>query len=88
MDNLNAAETRTLEERLQKRQMKEFVSLYSNLVDHCFASCVNDFTSKALSERENGCVSRCVQKFMASGQRLSERFQEHNVEQQAMQQRR
>lgn len=61
--------------------------LYSNLVDHCFTSCVNDFTSKAISERENGCVLRCVQKFMASGQRLSERFQEHNVEQQAMGQR-
>lgn len=54
--------------------------LFGNLVDHCFSSCVNDFTSKAVSERENGCVSRCVQKYMAGAQRLSERFQEHNAD--------
>ncbi|KAI0598564.1 mitochondrial intermembrane space translocase subunit [Biscogniauxia mediterranea] len=80
MEGLTAAETRDLEQRLQKHQMKQFLGLFSNLVDHCFMSCVDDFTSKALSGRETGCVSRCVQKHMALSQRLSERFQEHNAQ--------
>lgn len=60
--------------------LSTYTQLFGTLVDSCFNACVNDFTSKAVSERENGCVSRCVQKYMASGQRLSERFQEHNAE--------
>ena len=42
-------------------------------------SCIDDFSSKALSGKETGCVSRCVQKHMSMSQRLSERFQEHNA---------
>lgn len=114
LGGLSQAEQRELEQRMQKRQVKEFVGvsslppstlflqsspsssyttiadtappppppqqLFGNLVDHCFSSCVNDFTSKAVSERESGCVSRCVQKYMAGAQRLSERFQEHNAD--------
>ncbi|KAI0480457.1 mitochondrial import inner membrane translocase subunit tim9 [Xylariaceae sp. FL0804] len=79
MDGLTNAENRELEQRMQKRQIKEFLGLFSNLVDHCFMSCIDDFSSKALSGRESGCVSRCVQKHMAMTQRLSERFQEHNA---------
>ncbi|KAI1423607.1 mitochondrial intermembrane space translocase subunit [Xylaria sp. FL1777] len=91
---LTQAETRELEQRMQKRQVKEFLGtgliansssfgipqLFSNLVDHCFMSCIDDFTSKSLSTRESGCVTRCVQKQMALSQRLSERFQEHNAQ--------
>ncbi|ORY63555.1 mitochondrial intermembrane space translocase subunit [Pseudomassariella vexata] len=86
---LSAAEQRELEGRLQKRQMKDFMGLFSNLVDHCFVSCVDDFTSKSLSTRETGCIQRCVQKQMAQSQRLSERFAEHNtaMSQQAQQPR-
>ncbi|EJT81042.1 hypothetical protein GGTG_01030 [Gaeumannomyces tritici R3-111a-1] len=88
MDNLTATEMKELETRMQKRQVKEFVGLFSNLVDHCFMSCIEDFTSKSLSSRETGCVARCVQKDMAAAQRLSERFQEHNAAQMANQQQR
>ncbi|KAI2612063.1 mitochondrial intermembrane space translocase subunit [Hypoxylon fragiforme] len=79
MDGLTTAETRQLEQRMQKQQMKVFFGLFSNLVDHCFMSCIDDFTSKSLNSRESGCVTRCVQKHMAMSQRLSERFQEHNA---------
>ncbi|KAI1318656.1 mitochondrial intermembrane space translocase subunit [Xylariaceae sp. FL0255] len=85
MDGFTAAENRELEQRLQKRQMKEFFGQFSNLVDHCFMSCIDDFTSKSLSPRETGCVTRCVQKYMATSQRLSERFQEHNMQMQQQQ---
>ncbi|RYO78089.1 hypothetical protein DL762_008880 [Monosporascus cannonballus] len=86
MDGLTTAESRELEQRMQKRQIKEFLGLFSNLVDHCFVSCIDDFTSKSLSGRETGCVTRCVQKHMAMSQRLSERFQEHNAQLQQQQQ--
>ncbi|OAQ99649.1 hypothetical protein LLEC1_03340 [Akanthomyces lecanii] len=77
---LSASEQRTLEQRMQKRQVKEFMGAFGGLVDHCFTSCVDDFTSKALSSRENGCINRCVLKWMATQQRVSDRFQEHNAQ--------
>jgi import inner membrane translocase subunit TIM9 len=36
----------------QRLQMKDFMALYQNLVERCFTSCCNDFTSKALSSKE------------------------------------
>ncbi|OAQ87228.1 mitochondrial import inner membrane translocase subunit tim9 [Purpureocillium lilacinum] len=77
---LTATEQRQLEQRMQKRQVKEFMGAFGGLVEHCFNSCVDDFTSKALSSRENGCINRCVLKWMATQQRVSERFQEHNAQ--------
>lgn len=59
---------------------RENSQLFGNLVDHCFVSCIDDFTSKTLSGRETGCITRCVQKSMATSTRLSERFQEHNAQ--------
>ncbi|RDA90483.1 hypothetical protein CP533_3025 [Ophiocordyceps camponoti-saundersi (nom. inval.)] len=79
MDSLSSAEQRQLEQRIQKRQIKEFMGVFGGVVEHCFVSCVDDFTSKSLSSRENGCISRCVSKWMATQQRLGERFQEHNA---------
>ena len=32
--------------------MQDFLRMYSNLVEKCFNTCVNDFTSKALSSKE------------------------------------
>lgn len=57
-----------------------YLQAFGGLVDHCFTSCVDDFTSKAISSRENGCITRCVQKWVASQQRVSDRFQEHNAQ--------
>ncbi|KAL6889806.1 Tim10/DDP family zinc finger domain-containing protein [Trichoderma longibrachiatum] len=71
---------RTLEQRMQKRQVKEFVGAFGGLVEHCFTSCIDDFTSKSLSTKETGCLNRCVLKWMATQQRVSERFQEHNAQ--------
>ncbi|KAK3313811.1 Tim10/DDP family zinc finger-domain-containing protein [Apodospora peruviana] len=76
---LTQAENRELEQRLQKRQVKEFMNVFGSLVDNCFTSCVDDFTSKAMSNRENGCISRCVLKSMSTQTRLGERFGELNA---------
>ncbi|KAI9167465.1 Mitochondrial import inner membrane translocase subunit TIM9 [Paramyrothecium foliicola] len=80
MDTLTAAEQRTLEQRIQKRQVKEFMGAFGGLVEQCFDACIDDFTSKAVSSREAGCLNRCVQKWMATQQRLGDRFQEQNAQ--------
>ncbi|KAF7562691.1 hypothetical protein G7046_g1425 [Stylonectria norvegica] len=77
---LTTAEQRMLEQRMQKRQVKEFMGAFGGLVEHCFNSCVDDFTSKAISTKESGCLNRCVLKWMATQQRVSDRFQEHNAQ--------
>ncbi|MCJ1327542.1 protein transporter tim9 [Thelotrema lepadinum] len=76
---LTPQEQRELESRMEKKQMKDFMNTYSNLVQRCFDDCVNDFTSKTLHQREEGCVMRCVDKFMKGTERLGQRFQEQNA---------
>ncbi|QIW96442.1 hypothetical protein AMS68_001960 [Peltaster fructicola] len=80
MDMLTPAEQRELQGRMERKQMKEFMSMYSNLVQRCFNDCVSDFTSKSLASREEGCVMRCVDKWLKASERLGERFQEKNAE--------
>ncbi|CAK4030577.1 Mitochondrial import inner membrane translocase subunit tim9 [Lecanosticta acicola] len=79
MDMLTQQEQRELQSRVERKQMKDFMNLYSNLVQRCFNDCVNDFTSKSLASKEEGCVMRCVDKFLKSSERLGERFQEQNA---------
>ncbi|MCJ1365525.1 protein transporter tim9 [Acarospora aff. strigata] len=79
MDGLNAAEQRELQTRMEKKQMKEFMTMYSRLVQRCFDDCVNDFTTKSLHTKEEGCVMRCVDKYLKGSERLGQRFQEQNA---------
>ncbi len=53
--------------------------IFGNLIDNCFSSCINDFTSKSLTSAESGCLSRCVLKTMATNTRLGERFAENTA---------
>ncbi|OCK80477.1 hypothetical protein K432DRAFT_42788 [Lepidopterella palustris CBS 459.81] len=79
MDGLNAQEQRELQNRMEKKQMKEFMNMYSNLVQRCFDDCINSFESKSLTSREESCVMRCVDKHLKGSQRLGDRFQEQNA---------
>ncbi|PSK35915.1 hypothetical protein C1H76_9639 [Elsinoe australis] len=79
MDGLSAQEQQELNARLEKKQMGQFMNMYSNLVQRCFENCVDDFTSKSLTSKEEGCVMRCVDKFLKSSERLGQRFQEQNA---------
>ena len=53
--------------------------MYGKLVQRCFDDCVNDFTTKSLLAREEGCVLRCVDKFIKGSERLGQRWQEQNA---------
>jgi len=50
------------------------MGMYSKLVDKCFNDCVDDFSSKSISAREEGCVMRCWDKNMKGQERIQQRF--------------
>lgn len=45
--------------------MKDFMTLYSGLVERCFMDCANDFTTTKLKAGEESCVNHCADKFLA-----------------------
>ncbi|KAF2087918.1 mitochondrial import inner membrane translocase subunit tim9 [Saccharata proteae CBS 121410] len=79
MRGLTNAEQRELQGRMERKQMKEFMTMYSNLVQRCFDDCINDFSTKSLGSREEGCVMKCVDKILKGSERLGTRFQEQNA---------
>lgn len=76
MDQLNSREQQEFQQLVEKKQMKDFMRLYSSLVERCFSDCVNDFTSKSLTGKEETCVMRCAEKFLKHSERVGQRFQE------------
>ncbi|KAI4138550.1 MAG: hypothetical protein L6R39_006730 [Caloplaca ligustica] len=79
MDALNKNEQAELQSRMERKQIKDFMTMYSRLVQNCFDACVNDFTSKTLHTREENCVMRCIDKHQKASERVSLRFQEQNA---------
>ncbi|KAK9474893.1 Mitochondrial import inner membrane translocase [Dipodascopsis tothii] len=79
MEALNAREQQEFQRLVEQKQMKDFSRLYGSLVQRCFGDCVNDFTSKALTGKEEQCISRCAEKFLKHSERVGQRFQEANA---------
>ncbi|PKI83680.1 protein transporter tim9 [Malassezia vespertilionis] len=69
-----------MERVVEQKQMKDFMNLYTGLVERCFESCVNDFTSKSLTAKETTCISNCTQKFLKHSERIGARFSEENAQ--------
>ncbi|KAI0304374.1 chaperone [Multifurca ochricompacta] len=76
----NATEQAHMTKVIEKKQMQDFMRMYSNLVERCFTSCCNDFTSKALSSKEEQCMMNCADKFLKHSERVGARFAEQNAE--------
>ncbi|GAA5957860.1 hypothetical protein JCM5350_000538 [Sporobolomyces pararoseus] len=85
---MNPATAAAFEGMMQQKQMKDFMALYQNLVERCFNNCCNDFTSKALSSKEEFCVNTCADKFLKHSERVGLRFSEANAEMMAKAQQR
>ncbi|RXK37519.1 mitochondrial import inner membrane translocase subunit TIM9 [Tremella mesenterica] len=79
--NFNGAEQAHMTKVLEKKQMQDFMKLYSGLMERCFMTCVNDFTSKSLTGNEITCVQNCTDKFLKHSERVGARFSEYNAEQ-------
>lgn len=62
-----------------RAQMRDLMGLYSGLVERCFTSCSNDFTSKVLSSKEDECLRNCADKFLNHSNRVGLRFSEMNA---------
>jgi len=65
---------------IEKKQMQDFMKVYTGLVDRCFNACVNDFTSKTLMSKEVTCVQNCADKFFKHSERVGARYAEQNAE--------
>jgi len=58
----------------RKPSLMRSSQMYSKLVDKCFNDCVDDFTSKSVSSREEGCIMRCWDKNMKGQERIQQRL--------------
>ncbi|KAL7753435.1 protein transporter tim9 [Sorochytrium milnesiophthora] len=85
--HLSNAERAHMQQIIEQKQMKDFIGLFGRLVDRCFNDCINDFTSSALSNKEDVCINRCVDKSLKHTERAGQRFAEQNLvlQQQQMQ---
>ncbi|KAH9080492.1 mitochondrial import inner membrane translocase subunit TIM9 [Lactarius deliciosus] len=72
----NAAEQAHMTKVIEKKQMQDFMRMYSSLVERCFTSCCNDFTSKAVEQ----CMMNCADKFLKHSERVGARFAEQNAD--------
>lgn len=68
-----------MERIVAQRQMRDFGRLFNSLTERCFTSCVDDFTSRALTTKESECTDKCLTKFMKHSERVGARFQEENL---------
>ncbi|EGN97992.1 hypothetical protein SERLA73DRAFT_182805 [Serpula lacrymans var. lacrymans S7.3] len=76
----NSAEQAHMTKVIEKKQMQDFMRMYSSVVERCFNSCCSDFTSKALSSKEEQCVMNCADKFLKHSERVGARFAELNAD--------
>ncbi|XP_065088149.1 mitochondrial import inner membrane translocase subunit Tim10B [Ochlerotatus camptorhynchus] len=52
------------------RNLKDFLTLYNQVTELCFKSCVDNFFGRDLSSDELRCTDNCVAKFSNVNQRL------------------
>ncbi|KAL1932911.1 hypothetical protein VTP01DRAFT_8589 [Rhizomucor pusillus] len=75
----NQAEQAQIAAMIEHKQMKDFLRLYSSLVQRCFDDCANDFTTKSLTGKEvrlESCINKCADKFLKHSERVGTRFAE------------
>ncbi|CAI4231007.1 unnamed protein product [Auanema sp. JU1783] len=61
------------------KTFRDFLMQYNNVTEQCFGACVNDMTSRTVSEKEEKCSTNCLDKYLKMTQRVSLRFQEHQL---------
>lgn len=64
------------------KQFKEFLLSYNKLSEMCFTDCAHDFTTRKVLESEDSCAKNCMDKYLKMTNRISQRFQEIQTQQQ------
>ncbi|KAI0224616.1 Mitochondrial import inner membrane translocase subunit Tim9 [Lamellibrachia satsuma] len=63
------------------KQFREFLLSYNKLSEMCFTDCVHDFTTRKVLDSEQSCTTNCMDKYLKITQRISQRFQETQMQQ-------
>lgn len=63
----------------QIKSFKDFMANFNKLSEICFADCVWDFTTRKVLNGESNCALNCAEKYLKMNQRISTRFQEHQM---------
>ncbi|XP_026763822.1 mitochondrial import inner membrane translocase subunit Tim9-like [Galleria mellonella] len=63
----------------QIKTFKDFLTQYNKLSELCFNDCVHDFTSRKLRSSEDKCTVNCMEKYLRTNQRVSQRFHEFQM---------
>ncbi|XP_003742815.1 mitochondrial import inner membrane translocase subunit Tim10B [Galendromus occidentalis] len=54
------------------RNFRDFLTIYNKMSEQCFAHCVNDLGQRQLTESEEVCVDKCVNKNIKLNHRMME----------------
>ncbi|KAI8929668.1 hypothetical protein BC831DRAFT_442545 [Entophlyctis helioformis] len=79
LNSLSYNEQQQLMASLQDHEATNSINMNTYVIEHCFNACITDFTSKAVSKKEEVCLGRCVDKFTNYTRRLTLRFQENQA---------
>jgi import inner membrane translocase subunit TIM9 len=69
-------------EHLEELQIRGNLATYTRIGEACFRDCVTQFRSKALEEEEERCIRNCASVFLKMSNRVAERFNEIQVQEQ------
>ncbi|KAJ1350496.1 hypothetical protein KIN20_006294 [Parelaphostrongylus tenuis] len=61
------------------KTFRDFLMQYNNVTEQCFGACVNDLTARSITEKEEKCSINCLDKYLKMTQRVSLRFQQHQL---------
>uniref|UniRef100_A0A914DLK2 Mitochondrial import inner membrane translocase subunit n=1 Tax=Acrobeloides nanus TaxID=290746 RepID=A0A914DLK2_9BILA len=61
------------------KTFRDFLIQYNMVTEQCFGSCIHDLTARTISDKEDKCTKNCLEKYLKMTQRLSLRFQEHQL---------
>lgn len=65
----------------QVKTFRDFLQNYNRVSEVCFRACIWDFTTRTIKEKEDKCSTACVEKYLKTNHRVSQRFQEMQMSQ-------
>lgn len=64
----------------QVHTFREFLANFNRVSEICFKNCIFDFKSRSVNSTEDKCTQYCVEKYLKANQRISQRFQEAQLQ--------
>lgn len=64
----------------QLRNIKDFLTLYNSMSEHCFKKCATNFNYRLLTAEETDCVDNCATAYQKTNMRLMNQFMKMSPE--------